>query len=285
MARRESERSVERMQAQDQNMDEATKAAKPLAGQHALVTGGNRGIGAAVADRLASLGAAITLVARDEAALAATAGVIEKAHGVAVAQASADVTDEAAAARAFDIARAANGEVTVLVNNAGTGKSAPFHRTEPDLWRAMIDINLTSVYLFTRQALPAMREAGWGRIVNVASSAGLVGYRYVSAYVAAKHGVVGLTRSLALETALKGITVNAICPGYVDTEMTRATLANIVDKTGCSDEEALAQLTELNPQGRLITPQEVASTVAWLALPEQASMTGQAIAVAGGEVM
>lgn len=263
----------------------ASGSARPLAGQHALVTGGNRGIGAAVAEQLAGLGAAVTLVARDQASLEAQRQAIADAHGVPVTAAAADVTDEAAVARAFEAARAANGAVHILVNNAGTGKSAPFKRTDRALWDAMIAVNLTSVYLCTRAALPAMIEAKYGRIVNVASTAGLTGYRYVSAYVAAKHGVVGLTRALALETATTGVTVNAVCPGYVDTEMTRATIANIVEKTGASEEQALAQLTAVNPQGRLIAPAEVASAVAWLALPAQGSITGQAIAVAGGEVM
>jgi 3-hydroxybutyrate dehydrogenase len=263
----------------------ASGSARPLAGQHALVTGGNRGIGAAVAEQLAGLGAAVTLVARDQASLETQRQAIADAHGVPAAVAAADVTDEAAVARAFEAARAANGEVHILVNNAGTGKSAPFKRTDRALWDAMIAVNLTSVYLCTRAALPAMIEAKYGRIVNVASTAGLTGYRYVSAYVTAKHGVVGLTRALALETATAGVTVNAVCPGYVDTEMTRATIANIVAKTGASEEQALAQLTAVNPQGRLIAPAEVASAVAWLALPAQGSITGQAIAVAGGEVM
>lgn len=258
---------------------------RPLAGRHALVTGGNRGIGAAVAEQLAGLGAAVTLVARDQVSLEAQQRAIADAYDVPVTVAAADVTGEAAVARAFTVARAANGEIDILVNNAGTGKSAPFKRTDRALWDAMIAVNLTSVYLCTHEALPAMVAAGWGRIVNVASTAGLTGYRYVSAYVAAKHGVVGLTRALALETATTGVTVNAVCPGYVDTDMTRATIANIVEKTGASEEQALAQLTAVNPQGRLISPAEVASAVAWLALPAQASITGQAIAVAGGEVM
>jgi len=263
----------------------ATPGERPLAGRHALVTGGNRGIGAAVADRLAALGAGVTLVARDAATLEARSAAIGEAHGVPAGFAVADVTDEGAAATALAAAKAAIGPVDILVNNAGSGKSVPFKRTDLGFWRAMMDVNLTSAFLFTQAALPAMVEAGYGRIVNVASTAGLVGYRYVVAYCAAKHGVIGLTRSLALETAKTGVTVNAVCPSYVDTDMTRETIANIVEKTGASEAEAIAQITAGNPQGRLIAPQEVASAVAWLALPEQASLTGQAIPIAGGEVM
>jgi len=274
-----------RASARTSDQDRAAPEARPLAGRHALVTGGNRGIGAAVADRLAALGAGVTLVARDAATLEGKAAEIGDAHGVPAGFAVADVTDESAVADALESANTANGPVDILINNAGSGKSAPFKRTDLAFWRQMMDVNLTSAFLFTHAALPAMVEAGHGRIINVASTAGLVGYRYVVAYCAAKHGVIGLTRSLALETAKTGVTVNAVCPSYVDTDMTRETIANIMEKTGASEEEAIAQITAGNPQGRLITPDEVASAVAWLALPEQAAVTGQAIPVAGGEVM
>ena len=265
--------------------DDSELGRSPLAGRHALITGGNRGIGAAIAERLAALGAGVTLVARDAATLDAKATEIRQEHGVSAVYAMADVTDEGSADAAFEVANDAIGPVDILVNNAGSGKSAPFKRTDLAFWRQMIDINLTSAFLFTSRALPSMVEAGYGRIVNVASTAGLVGYRYVVAYCAAKHGVIGLTRALALETAKTGVTVNAVCPGYVDTDMTRETIANIVQKTGVSEDEAIAQLTATSPQGRLIQPDEVASAVAWLALPEQAAMTGQSLPVASGEVM
>ncbi len=261
------------------------EAARPLAGRHALVTGGNRGIGAAIAERLAALGAGLTLLARDQASLDEVAAKIASEHGGQIATAAADVTDPPALERAFEAARLANGEIAILVNNAGAATSAPFKRTDIELWRDMIEVNLSSVFHCTRLALPAMIEAGYGRIVNVASTAGLTGYAYVTAYCAAKHGVVGLTRALALEVARSGVTVNAVCPGYTETDMTVRTLANIVAKTGCSEDEARAQLTAQSPQGRLIQPAEVASAVAWLVLAEQASITGQTIAVAGGEIL
>ncbi len=260
-------------------------AVGPLTGRHALVTGGNRGIGAAIASRLASLGAGLTLLARDEASLDKVAAKIASEHGAQIATAVADVTDRTELERAFESARQANGEIAILVNNAGAATSAPFKRTDIDLWQNMIDVNLTSVFHCTSLVLPAMVEAGYGRIVNVASTAGLTGYAYVTAYCAAKHGVVGLTRALAIEVARTGVTVNAVCPGYTETDMTARTVANIIAKTGCSEDAARAQLTALSPQGRLIQPAEVASAVAWLALAEQASITGQTIAVAGGEIL
>jgi 3-hydroxybutyrate dehydrogenase len=196
-----------------------------------------------------------------------------------------DVTEEAGIAAAFAAATRAFGPVTILVNNAGAAESAPFVRTSLELFRRMLDVNLIGTFLCSRAALPDMLEGGFGRIVNVASVAGLKGATYVSAYCAAKHGVVGLTRSLALETATKGITVNAVCLGYTDTDMARAAISNIVAKTGRSAAAAEAELVRKNPQGRLIRPEEVAATVLWLCVPGSEAITGQAIAVAGGEVM
>jgi NAD(P)-dependent dehydrogenase (short-subunit alcohol dehydrogenase family) len=158
-------------------------------------------------------------------------------------------------------------------------------KTDETLWQQMLAVNLTGTFHCTQAALPAMLESGWGRIVNVASTAGLIGYGYVSAYCAAKHGVIGLTRSLALEVASKGVTVNAVCPGYTETDIVREAVANIVAKTGRSEEQALSELASRNPQKRLVQPQEVASAVAWLCLPGSGAMNGQALAVAGGEVM
>jgi NAD(P)-dependent dehydrogenase (short-subunit alcohol dehydrogenase family) len=251
-----------------------------LDGRHAVVTGGGRGIGAAIATTLAAEGIRITLMGRNEAQLT------EKAATLPVAQAvRCDVTEEAAVAAAFAEATRAFGPVAILVNNAGAAESAPFLRTSLELFRRMLDVNLIGTFLCSRAALPDMFEAGFGRIVNVASIAGLKGAAYVSAYCAAKHGVVGLTRALALETATKGITVNAVCPSYTDTDTVQDAVANIVEKTGRSAAEAEAELVGKNPQGRLIRPEEVAATVLWLCGPGTDAITGQAIAVAGGEVM
>jgi NAD(P)-dependent dehydrogenase (short-subunit alcohol dehydrogenase family) len=251
-----------------------------LEGRHAVVTGGGRGIGAAIASALADAGARITLMGRSEAALQ------EKASALPAAQAiRCDVTEEAGVAAAFAEATRAFGPVTILVNNAGAAASAPFVRISLELFRGMLEVNLIGTFLCSRAALPDMLEVGFGRIVNVASVAGLKGAAYASAYCAAKHGVIGLTRALALETVSKGITVNAVCPSYTDTDMARAAIANIVEKTGRSAEQAEAELVGKNPQGRLIRPEEVAATVLWLCAPGTEAITGQAIAVAGGEVM
>jgi NAD(P)-dependent dehydrogenase (short-subunit alcohol dehydrogenase family) len=249
----------------------------PLTGKHAVVTGASRGIGLAVARTLQAHGARVTLMARDAGALEAAALDL----GGDTAWQQMDVTDPAGVAAAF--ARA--GSVDILVNNAGQAASSPFSRLDAALWQRMLDVNLTGAWHCIGVALPGMLDAGWGRIVNVASTAGLTGYRYVAAYCAAKHGLVGLTRALALEFATKGVTVNAVCPGYTDTDIVNDAVANIVRKTGRSDSQARAELAAANPQGRLVRPEEVAHVVAMLCMPEAAAMNGQAIAVAGGEVM
>jgi NAD(P)-dependent dehydrogenase (short-subunit alcohol dehydrogenase family) len=244
-----------------------------------VVTGGGRGIGAAVAQALAAQGARVTLMGRDEARLDQMVKTLPVGRAVRC-----DVTDEASVAAAFAEAAAALGPAAILVNNAGAAESAPLVRTSLELFRRMLDVNLIGTFLCSRAALPAMLEAGFGRIVNVASVAGLKGAPYVAAYCAAKHGVIGLTRALALETATKGITVNAVCPSYTDTDMTRRAIANIVNKTRRSSAAAEAELVGKNPQGRLIRPEEVAATVLWLCAPGAEAITGQAIAIAGGEV-
>ncbi|SAI48340.1 short chain dehydrogenase [Bordetella ansorpii] len=257
-------------------------ASLPLAGRHALVTGAARGIGLACARALLAQGAAVTLLGRDAATLQAAADGLGAPDRVGIA--SADVADAASVQAAFAQAVERHGPVHILVNNAGQAISQRFDRTDAALWQAMLDVNLSGTFHCMQAALPGMLEQGWGRIINVASTAGLVGYAYVGAYCAAKHGVIGLTRAVALEVARKGVTVNAVCPGYTDTDIVRDAVANIVQKTGLSDTDARARLAERNPQGRLVDPQEVADTVAWLALPASASLNGQAIAVDGGEV-
>ncbi|HEX7011567.1 MAG TPA: SDR family NAD(P)-dependent oxidoreductase [Steroidobacteraceae bacterium] len=254
--------------------------AQPLEGRHALVTGASRGIGVAIAERLAKEGARVTLLARHIDKLAGVAATLgDKAFTVA-----ADVTDAAQMRAAIDAAVQRFGPVDILVNNAGQAASAPMHKMEEELWHTMLAVNLTGVYNGIRAVLPSMLERNFGRIVNVASTAGLIGYPYVSAYCAAKHGVVGLTRALALEVASRNITVNAVCPGYTDTDIVREAIGTIRAKTGRSEQEALDALVSRNPQRRLIRPEEVANAVAWLCLPGSESLTGQSIAVAGGEV-
>jgi len=254
----------------------------PLAGRHALVTGAARGIGLACVQALLARGASVTLLGRDTAALQAAADGLDAADRTAVA--GADVADAAAVQAAFAQAARRFGPVHILVNNAGQAVSERFDRTSAALWQSMLDVNLSGTFHCMQAALPGMLAEGWGRIINVASTAGLAGYAYVGAYCAAKHGVVGLTRAVALETARKGVTVNAVCPGYTDTDIVRDAVANITRKTGMSEADARTQLACRNPQGRLVDPAEVAETVAWLALPAAAAINGQALAIDGGEL-
>jgi NAD(P)-dependent dehydrogenase (short-subunit alcohol dehydrogenase family) len=258
---------------------------KPFTGRHAVVTGAGRGIGAVIADYLAARGASLTLIGRTPGPIEEQAARLRAAYAVPAIAQPADVTAAAQVAAAFAAAVKAQGPVHILVNNAGRGESMPLKRMDLGFLQRMMDTNLSSTFLCIQQVLAGMTESGYGRIINIASTAGLIGYRYVSAYVASKHAVVGLTRALALELAKTGITVNAVCPSYVETDMTRDTIANIVAKTGKSEAEARADLARANPQARLISPEEVANVVCWLAAPDSHSLTGLAIPVAGGEVM
>jgi NAD(P)-dependent dehydrogenase (short-subunit alcohol dehydrogenase family) len=253
-----------------------------LSGKHALVTGGSRGIGTAVLEMLLAHGARVTSVSRTGTPPkeSVTSGSRDALHHV-----SGDVTDAESVRKAFESARGRFGEIAILVNNAGQAVSAPFLKTDPALWRKMMAVNLDGTFHCTQAALAGMLAAGSGRIINIASTAGLTGYGYLTAYCAAKHGVVGLTRALAVEVATKGVTVNAVCPGFTDTDIVKDAVANIVAKTGRTPEQAQADLVSRNPQKRLVRPEEVANVVAWLCLPGSEAITGQAIAVAGGEVM
>ena len=245
---------------------------------HALVTGGGRGIGRAIAAALVQAGATVTVLGRNRTTLdqAVAAG---DAHFVAVA----DVADQAAVNAA--IAEAAGRQpIDILIANAGIAESAPFAKSDAALFRRMMDVDFMGVVNCVQAVLPAMRDRRYGRIVAVASTAGLRGYAYASAYSAAKHAVVGLVRSLALELASTQLTVNAVCPGFTDTDLLAGSIDNIMNKTGRSRDQALADLSRHNPQGRLVAPAEVADTVLWLCGEGAGAITGQAIAVAGGEV-
>ena len=247
-------------------------------GLNALVTGGGRGIGAAIAMALTRQGARVTILGRTEAVLKAAV-----ARGDAAAYIVADVADASGFEKAM-AGIAAAGTMDVLVNNAGTALSAPFLKTGNADFQRMLDVHLLGPAIAARALLPGMMAQKFGRIVNIASTAALKGYPYTSAYAAAKHGLLGLTRALAMEVASTGVTVNAVCPGFTDTDMAEASIQTIVAKTGRTPEAARAELTRTNPMGRMIAPEEVADAVCFLARRESGAITGSTVTVAGGEV-
>ncbi|MDX2183061.1 MAG: SDR family NAD(P)-dependent oxidoreductase [Gemmatimonadaceae bacterium] len=247
---------------------------------HALVTGANRGIGAAIARRLASAGADVTLLVRSRDAGEAIARELPGAPLVVTAS----VTDAEAVHAAISVAEAAKGPVTWCVNNAGAAESAPFLKTGPEVWQRALDVNLLGAVHVSRRVLPGMLDFGSGQIVMIASTAGLTGYPYVSAYVAAKHAVIGLVRALDAEFGARGIAVNAICPGFTDTDLVADSVSRIVSTTGRSVDAARAALAKANPQGRLLTPDEVADVVRWLLVDTRGVVRGRTIGVDGGEL-
>jgi 3-hydroxybutyrate dehydrogenase len=251
-----------------------------LRDRHAIVTGGNRGIGAAIAWALARAGASLTLMGRDALKLVETGNAIAADCLVDVLTIECDVADEKSVSDAFTKA----GEAFILVNNAGQARGATLAETSRELWDGMIAVNMTGAFLCTQRVLPAMLRNGEGRVINIASSAGLKGYARIAAYCAAKHGVVGFTRALAMETARTGVTVNAVCPAYTETEMGERAIEQIAQHRDIANVDARKKLERLIPIGRLIKPEEVAAAVVWLCAPESAAITGQAIAVTGGEV-
>jgi NAD(P)-dependent dehydrogenase (short-subunit alcohol dehydrogenase family) len=247
-----------------------------LKNKHALVTGGATGIGLAITEALVAAGARVSIASRNLERVNAVASKLDGVSGVRL-----DVADADNIAAVFDAA----GDIDILINNSGIAESAPFDKTSLEQWSRLLAVNLTGTFLCTQSALASMRARNSGRIINIASTAGLKGYGYISAYSASKHGVIGMTRSLALELARTGITANCVCPGFTDTEIARDTIENIQTQTGRTKDEALAEVVKNNPQGRLIAPEEVADAVLWLCQDSSASITGQAIVVAGGEIM
>jgi 3-hydroxybutyrate dehydrogenase len=245
----------------------------------ALITGGGKGVGAAIAHALAADGMKVAVMGRDRAALEQTADVCK---GLAVV---ADVTDAAAVADGLTRVREAYGSINVLIHNAGIATSAPIKATDDAAWDETMAVNVTSAFRLARSLVPAMVLAGWGRVVNIASVAGLTGFAYTSAYCASKHALVGLTRALAAELARTNVTVNAVCPGFIETEMTARTIETIVSRTGRTSAEARRALEEVSPQRRLFQVEEVAHVVRMLCDNAARGINGQAVSVCGGQVM
>lgn len=250
-----------------------------MSGKHAFITGGGSGIGLAAARALAATGARLTLVGRSIDKVKAAAEEFDDAHAVAC-----DVTDELSVKTAFSEARDRYGSVDILINNAGQAPSAPFKKTDLAFWNNVLAVNLTGAFLCTHAALPDMLDAKWGRIVNIGSVCSLKGYAYVTAYCASKHGLLGFTRALAHETAKAGVTVNCVCPGYVDTPIITESVERITAKTSLNEAEAHQSLIQFNPQGRIITPDEVAAAIAYLCSDAAAATNGAALPITGGEI-
>ena len=245
-----------------------------IEGRHIVVTGGGTGVGAEIAQTFARAGASVTIMGRRE----------EPLQAQSLSYQLCDVTNAESVAGAFDRARASRGPITVVIANAGAAESVPFAKMTPVDLQAMLAVNLVGVANVWQAALPDMKEEGWGRLIAIASTAGLKGYPYVSAYCAAKHGVVGLTRALALELARTNTTVNAICPGFIETPLLERSVANIVDKTGMSLDKAREALCAGNPQKRFIETDEVASSALWLCSEAARSINGHTLALSGGEI-
>lgn len=250
-----------------------------LTGRHALITGGGTGVGAAIAATLAEAGAAVTLAGRREGPIRDVAETLPKAQAL-----TCDVTQEGSVAALFAAATDTFGPADIVIANAGAAESAPLGKTSLDAWNRMMAVNLTGAFLTAKAALTPMQEQERGRLIFIASTAGLKGYGYVAPYCAAKHGVIGLTRALAQEVARSAVTVNAICPGFTETPLLQNSIDTIVQKTGRSVEDARADLMKSNPQRRFIQPEEVAATALWLCSDPAGSVTGQAISVSGGEI-
>ncbi len=255
-----------------------------LEGQHAVVTGGSRGIGAAIAADFVRRGARVTIMGRSGETLEDRARELRGERGVTVSVEECDVSSSESVSTAFSRSVATLGPVQILVNNAGTAKSRLFTQTTREVWDELIGVNLTGTFLCTAEVIPAMMEAKSGRIVNVASTAGLRGYKTMTAYCASKHGVIGMTRALAQETAKHGITVNAVCPSYTDTDLTSLAVKNIVNNLGKTENEAIGMITGVIARGTLITVGEIASAVSWLCSPDASGVTGIALPIAGGEI-
>ncbi|WP_298629274.1 SDR family NAD(P)-dependent oxidoreductase [uncultured Thermus sp.] len=248
--------------------------------KHAIVTGGSGGIGSAAARALSAAGARVTLLGRNLEALERIAAGLGGSASLVLC----DVTVPEEVNSAFQHILRTRGLVHILVNAAGAAVTEPFLKTSLEVWNRLMGVNLTSAFLCSRAAIPSMLEAGWGRIVNIASTAGLKAYPYASAYVAAKHGLVGFTKALALEFARSNITVNAICPSFTETRLLQESIAKVAGRTGRSEEEVRAEFAKYNPQGRFVTPEEVAQAVLFLCGPASEAINGHALSISGGEV-